>query len=384
MTPAQQAETSPTTWRVVPAPHATSLDQPEAWAYRGIAEVERAAAIDEFGDDDIAPRAIDVLVAMNHQRYVRRERLVAVADGPDGMPRVVGHGVLFLPMQDNRHLAEVRVVVTPTHRGRGIGTALFEPLRRRAEEEGRTTLLGEVEFAAEPGAGAPDAVRPPSGNGSISADLPGLRFCRRLGLGLELVARRSVLDLPLPDGAVERFETEARAAAGAGYRTHTWVDEIPEAWIDQYALLEQRLSTDEPNPGLELEPEVWDAERVRQVIAQMTARDQGFVVTVAEDVATGELAGMTTLIYARERPELTEQESTVVLPDHRGHRLGMLVKAVNLRAHAVLRPATRRIYTWNNEDNPHMLAINVALGFRPAGGSAELQARLAELTRLGG
>jgi GNAT superfamily N-acetyltransferase len=88
---------------------------------------------------------------------------------------------------------------------------------------------------------------------------------------------------------------------------------------------------------------------------------------------------MTQLIYGRDRVELTEQESTVVLPAHRGHRLGMLVKAVNLQAHARLRPDTRRIYTWNNEDNAHMLAINVALGFRPAGGSAEMQARLAGL-----
>ncbi|AEG45633.1 GNAT family N-acetyltransferase [Isoptericola variabilis] len=377
-TPAR-TEAATTTWRVLPAPHATSLEQPEAWAYRGIAAVESAATTAEFGDDDIAPRAIDVLVGMKHQQYVRRERLVAVEDGPDGAPTVVGHGVLFLPLADNRHLAEIRVVVAPNHRRRGIGSALYERLRRRAEEEGRTTLLGEVEFAAEPDADDPDALRPPSGNGLVSADLPGMAFGRRQGLGLELVARRSALDLPLPGGAAERFEAEARAVAGEEYRTHTWVDAIPDEWIDQYAALEQRLSVDEPNAGLDLEPEVWDAARVRMVLDQNAERDQGFVVTVAEHVPTGELAGMTTLVWRRDRPACTEQESTVVLPEHRGHRLGMLVKAVNLRAHARLRPETRRIYTWNNEDNAHMLAINVALGFRPAGGSAELQARLADL-----
>ncbi len=382
--PAPRTDVATPTWRVVAPPHATSLDHPDAWAYRGIADVEQAAALAEFGDDHVAPRAIDVLVGMHHQEYVRKERLVAVEDGPDGAPRVVGHGVLRLPVRDNLHLAEIRVVVAPAHRGRGIGSALLEPLRRRAQDEGRTTLIGEVEFAAEPQAGAPGAVRPPSGHGSVSADLPGLRFARRAGLRLELVARRSALDLPLADGALERLEAEARAAAGDEYRTHTWVDEIPDAWIDQYALLEQRLSTDEPNAGLELEPEHWDAARVRQMLDQMAERGQGFVVTVAEHVATGELAGMTMLIHAHDRVEFTDQESTVVLPAHRGHRLGMLVKVVNLRAHAHVRPQTRRIYTWNNEDNQHMLAINVALGFRPAGGSAEVQARLAELTPLEG
>ncbi len=377
--PARQAEAGTRTWRVIPAPHATSLDEADAWAYRGIAEVESAAAIEEFGDDDIAPRAIDVLVGMNHQDYIRRERLVAVVADPDRAPRVVGHGVLFLPMADNRHRADVRVVVSPKHRRRGIGTALYEPLRRRAQEEGRTTLLGDVDFAAEPDAGAPDALRPPSGNGSVSAALPGVAFARRAGLDLELVGRRSVLDLPLPDGAAERFEAEARGAAGEAYRTHTWVDEIPDAWIDQYAALEERLSMDEPNGGLDLEPEHWDATRTREVLARIAERGQGFVVTVAEHVPTGELAGMTQLVYVRDRLAFTDQESTVVLPAHRGHRLGMLVKAVNLQAHARLRPATRRIYTWNNEDNAHMLAINVALGFRPAGGSAEMQAKLADL-----
>jgi len=35
-----------------------------------------------------------------------------------------------------------------------------------------------------------------------------------------------------------------------------------------------------------------------------------------------------------------------------------------------------RIYTWNNEENPHMLAINIALGFAPAGGCANFQGPL--------
>src|SRR5690606_37359628 len=94
------------------------------------------------------------------------------------------------------------------------------------------------------------------------------------------------------------------------------------------------------------------------------------------------LAGMTALEYADDKPELTEQETTVVLPEHRGHRLGMLVKAVNLREHARVPPDTRRIATCNNETNAPMLASNVALGFRPAGGSAELQAPLAEVASM--
>ncbi|MGF0118539.1 GNAT family N-acetyltransferase [Promicromonospora sp. Marseille-Q5078] len=369
------------TWRLLEPPRADRLDAPDAWAYHGVAALERSVALADLGHDDLPPRAVDLLVGDLHQEHLRRHRLVAVEDaGAGDPPRVVGHGVLTLPVTDNRHLAVVRIAVLPSHRGQGIGSAIADRLRRIALTEGRTTVFAEVEFAVEPAADDPGAVVPREGDGRVSADLPGMRLARRAGLGLEIVARRSVLDVPLPDEVVDRFVADAAARAGDAYRVHTWQDPAPEEWVDQLAALEQRLSEDEPNGGLALEAERWDGARVRTEEAKRAERGQGALVTVAEHVATGALAGMTLLVW--DRPELTEQESTVVLPEHRGHRLGMLIKAVNLREHTRLRPAARRVSTWNNETNAPMVAINVALGFRPAGGSAELQAPLADVTPL--
>ena len=384
------------TWRLVDAPHAPGVDHPDAWAYHGIADLERAVGLADLGHDDLAPRPVDLWVESAHQEHVRQVRVVAVETGDatgdeqggehggDSAPRVVGHGALALPVVDNRHLAMARVAVLPSHRRRGIGAALAEHLRRAALLEGRSTLFAEVEFAAEPPAGAAGAVVPREGDGRVAADLPGMAFARRAGLGLEIVSRRSVLDLPLPPGAVEGFVAGAAAHAGDAYRVHTWQAPVPDAWVDQLAALEGRLSQDEPNGGLALEAEAWDGVRFRVEEGKFAERAKGALVTAVEHVPTGTLAGMSILGYAHDRPGLTEQESTVVLPEHRGHRLGMLVKAVNLREHARVRPATRRISTWNNETNGPMLAINVALGFRPAGGSAELQAPLAEVASMCG
>jgi GNAT superfamily N-acetyltransferase len=357
-------------------PHPSSLDAPEAWAYRGLAEMHAAVATADLGNADSAPTAIGILVGMNNQDYVRKLRQIAVVDTSDG-PLVVGEAMVFLRVRSNPELASCIVVVHPDHRGQGIGTALTEWVRSTATAEGRTSLMAYVDFGPDGADGADgETLVPASGNGRVSADLPGVRMARKLGLDLQIVERRSRLDLPVAPETVARFEAESRAAAGDAYRIHTWTNPTPEAWIAQYAALEQALADDEPRGGLDLESDVWDADRIRVEEAAIAAKGDQYVVTAAEHVATGELVAMSMLMWNDQKPDHSEQESTVVRGAHRGHRLGMLVKAVNLREHARIRPGSQRIYTWNNEENPHMLAINVALGFVPAGGCATFQGPL--------
>lgn len=147
----------------------------------------------------------------------------------------------------------------------------------------------------------------------------------------------------------------------------TWRDRCPDEWVDQLAVLVTRMSTDAPSGGVEIEEDPWDAGRVR--VAEETAVEsgRGSLTAAAVHVPTGTLAGFTELQFPLDRPEAAYQEDTLVLRDHRGHRLGQLVKAVNLQRLAEVRPDARRVHTWNAEENSYMLRINVALGFRPAG-----------------
>ncbi|MBE1877343.1 GNAT family N-acetyltransferase [Myceligenerans pegani] len=365
--------------RIIEAPHPPSLDHPDAWAYHGIGRVAEVVAQETWGVSDTAMSANDVLVTMSNQQYADKVRLVAVEDdggGDGGAPAVVGHVVVILPTQANKHLGMAEVQVVPDAWDTGTGQALLDAGIERVRAAGRTTMLLGVDFGEED----PDEtewVTASSGKGRVAAGLPAIRLARSLGFECAIVERKSLLELPLAPGALEAFEAESRAVAGDAYRLHTWRDHIPEDWLDAYAALETALAADEPRGDQDIETDPWDAERVRNADAQHAARGNGYVITAAEHVASGELAGMTMLLYPKdETREYAEQEATVVLRAHRGHRLGMLVKAVNAQALLEAKPNAKRVWTWNNEENPHMLAINVAMGFRPAGGCAEMQRKV--------
>jgi len=157
------------------------------------------------------------------------------------------------------------------------------------------------------------------------------------------------------------------AAAGADYRTITWEDRCPDRWVGELARLETRMSTDAPNAGLEIVEDPWDADRIRIAEASIRAAARGYLGTVVEHVPTGTLAGFTLLEHPRAEPAIVFQQDTLVAREHRGRKLGQLIKAANLERLAELRPGARRVHTWNAEENSFMLAINVALGFEPVG-----------------
>ena len=88
------------------------------------------------------------------------------------------------------------------------------------------------------------------------------------------------------------------------------------------------------------------------------------LVAAAVHEATGEVVAYTVLLVAQASKKV-EQWDTLVVPAHRGHRLGLAVKLANLDALARVAPGVERILTWNAAENGPMRSINDALGFEP-------------------
>jgi GNAT superfamily N-acetyltransferase len=285
------------------------------------------------------------------EHVVLGRQLVAPGGSRDGTHRaavsggdVIGALRLLFPLRENTTVAVVDLAVHPALRRQGIGAALLAEALRLSAAHGRTELITEID---EPGPGT-----------------PGRRFALRHGWTCDLLETRRDLRLPPDEARLSAIEAQARDAA-RGYEVVTWQDRVPDALVDDRAVLEERMSTDAPHGDLPVGQERWDAERVREHEAAQVAR--GRTVFSAGAVADGRLVAFTDLQVRSSRPQRAQQAGTLVLREHRGHHLGALLKVAVLRELAVAAPQVERISTYNSEGNAPMVAVNEALGFEPAG-----------------
>lgn len=256
---------------------------------------------------------------------------------------------LTLPRHDNTDAAEVELTVHPGSRRRGYGRQLLGHVLARAAGHGRRRAFGT-------------AGRPLDVTGAETA--PGPAFARAVGARPVLGEVRRTLNVTTLDPArlaSLRADAEKRAA---GYSLVQWVDRAPAELHDDLAYLMHRMSTDVPWEDMTWEPEVWDAERYRTKDEAVAARGRRRVGTAVRHDATGRLVGFTDIGVNARRPDVAYQWDTIVTTDHRGHRLGLLLKAANLELLLATVPGVRVVNTWNAAVNRHMIAINEELGFR--------------------
>lgn len=341
------------------------VDAPDAVDFRMQVAIRNRMQPVVFGEQAVIIEPAQGLPAWQDQTD---ERIHGFLVRVDGEP--VGRAILYQPMEDGSHVAETLVEVLPEWWGRGIGRLALARLESLARELGRPTVHC---WSTHLGSDEP-AVTAATGAGSVPRD-HATRFLLDAGYRLEQVNRSSALDLATSTARIETLLGAARQAA-SGYRYVSWTLPTPPEYADDYAYLKSRMSTDAPAGALEFDEQVWDAERVARVDATRTAQGFFILVGAAEHIASGRLVAFTELGIIGPRDGFTIQFDTLVQSEHRGHRLGMLVKGETLTRWREIVPESPRIITGNAEENRPMLDVNEAMGFVPIAYSAGWQKTL--------
>ncbi|WJK41013.1 GNAT family N-acetyltransferase [Solwaraspora sp. WMMA2056] len=265
----------------------------------------------------------------------------------DGVP--VGLIKIEYPLLDNLDNAGLDIQVLPEYRRRGVGRALYAYGVAQVRAAGRTRIMGH----------SPDTMP-----GGVVRDPAPTAFAQSLGAKSALVDVRRRLDIDTVDAAALDALLADSLPRAAGYELLTWAGEVPDAHLDDIAYLDGRLVTDAPMGDLQWEAEQVDAARIREFEAFRRAQGVRGYHVVARHVDSGRIVAWTHITCPATPDWHAIQQITIVDPDHRGHRLGLIVKIENLRLVTRHEPALRVIDTWNADSNRHMIAINEAIGYR--------------------
>ncbi|MCW2765436.1 MAG: family N-acetyltransferase [Nocardioides sp.] len=321
------------------------VDPKDDAALREFHEVEQSAIVEDRPDQ--LSRSFDALAnSVRHPNPYRSSTLLtALVDGA-----VVGTAQLDLELQDNQHLAGSEINVAPVFRRRGIGRALHDEVTTRRRAAGRPSIIGEVYVVGDSSAG--------------------FEFATALGYRSAHVEAHLVLDLPPSVEALDALAARAEPAL-ASYEIVTWGDRSPDEYAEAYCAMKTQMADDVPTGELDHEPIVVDLDRLRTT-EERTARSYHQLIAAARRTSDGTMSGYSQMFLPHGEGHVI-QDDTLVMPDHRGHRLGTALKLANLRAVLDEHPERQRVHTWTALGNEAMLRTNADFGFRQAELMHEMQ-----------
>ena len=256
----------------------------------------------------------------------------------------VGCYLLTLPEQENTAMAGCGLVVTPARRRAGYGTALLAHCADRARRASRSRLASTSSTRTKLRDGSPGAA---------------FAAARGASSGLAEVIRTQDINADLLAGLASlRADAQQRSS---GYDLLSWLGVTPDEHISQVTRVNATMADAPRDTGVR--PQTWDAGRIRKSEEIATSHGLRFYSVAARHSATGDFAALTQIVTDPDTPGWGIQQITAVLPEHRGHRLGLLIKIAMLELATGYEPGLRRILTGNAESNEHMIAINAQLGY---------------------
>ncbi|MEL7155833.1 MAG: GNAT family N-acetyltransferase, partial [Actinomycetota bacterium] len=316
----------------------TPADDPAGFA--AVVDLMRAdGKVRDPGDPPMPGRQLEADLFAPHPR---KQRFVWLAEAA-GEPAALVWAETESDVDDDLQLVSLEVIVDPTHRRRGLATALVDEALPTLSAAGQNSVCGypchDIDYDAA------------------------VALCHRYGLTRRSEERCSRVTMDDIDESMMDEWTAQAAVSAPGYRLEQWEGACPDHLAAAWQQAEAGMD-DAPLDDFDYHRVDLDAEAQRQEDAAAAAggyRIHRSLVLGPE----GDAAGMSAIYVHEDRPEIGYQDDTAVLADHRGRRLGRWLKAANYRLTRQAHPELRVIETYNAQSNPWMLDINVAMGFRP-------------------
>jgi mycothiol synthase len=273
----------------------------------------------------------------------------------DANGNVVGFGGTSRSLNDpeNAHVAWTEVSVHPDHRRKGLGRALLAELIAQSEGQHAELLFMGMT------------------NDRVASGEPFL-----VAMGAQPGLPMKTNQLALAD--VDRTQVADWAKLDPdGYRLERVDDVVPANLVAPYIQASDGIN-DMPKGDLKMGDWKLTEEQVRDRESWFKQTGVRWWLLVAIHETTGAGTGFTDITYDPKQPWVIWQEGTAVTREHRGHRLGLWMKAVMLERILRELPAVKYIRTGNANTNAQMLGINTQLGFTMAWQSTLWQLPIAD------
>lgn len=289
--------------------------------------------------------SIRITALTDPERSDASHRLAWLAFDPAGSP--VGSASLrIFTREGQNHLAELELHVHPAQRRNGIGSQLLDAAVAAAREEGRRSIITQVEAGSS-----------------------GDHFLRTKGL-------RKVLALTYARLPLAKADTAALSGIvdqpHPGYRLVSWDGTVPDDLAPTFAA-SRRAMDDMPMDDTDYGTVVWDVARVRAAAAAVAARGELLHTVAAVDESGSTVVGFTELVVPADGEGDGQHYGTGVLPEHRGHGLARWMKAQSILQARERHPVLDGLLADTADSNTYMRSVNDALGYRPTHQSVEYQ-----------
>jgi len=239
----------------------------------------------------------------------------------------------------NGHIAWSGAAVTEPYRRRGIGTALLRRVPELARAHRITTLTG------------------------WTTEADGKSFVKALGAKVASLRRENRLQLDRVNWSMVDAWAREGPKRSPGTTLRWFRGRIDEDILETFATVFTEIMNQQPWDDMEHGEFIHDAAWFRDRADRFAEVGEDWLTVVSLE-PSGEISGLTEMLYNPEDVHIVGQGLTGVREPFRGRGLGKWLKAEMLLRARKEFSQVRTVSTWNATTNAAMLAINEALGFR--------------------